>query len=144
MAWWAKAGDVMRGKGYDGVLVLAGPGVVPPRMVLPDSVELVRGSEPGRSGGDMELSSWMGEMRVETGPGSGGSRTEGDSLISIWRARFSRYWLSWRWASPELISAALSVLPWSAEPGTAMWECGSRGEIRGCETALPPALCRKH
>jgi len=34
----------MRGKGYDGVPAV-NPGVIPPRMVFPDSVDVVVGSD---------------------------------------------------------------------------------------------------
>ena len=62
-----RVGLIIRGNGYDGVLA-ASPGVVPPRMVWPDSVDAVAGSDDSSGGDVTAVSSWIGETRDAPGP----------------------------------------------------------------------------
>lgn len=111
----------MRGNGYAGVPA-ANPGVADPRTVFPepdpDSVEAVVGADSGsRSCDDGEFSSWIGETLAAPGM-AGCPPLAGISLLSICRAKFSRYSFNCRCASLESGPTSLSVLQWpSFAPG---------------------------
>ena len=88
----------MGGKGYEGVLAAPNPGVMPPRIVLTDSVDVVSGpadrgvSNAASKDGDM-VSSWIGDtlalpvgVKVPTPPFS--------SLLPNCFANLSRCWVS--------------------------------------------------
>lgn len=143
-------GGVMRGNGYEGVLVVK-LGVMPPRMVLPDSVDAVAGSE--EEAGDMMDSSWMGETLA--GPAmppvvAGCCFERADSsLRSISRARRSRYSFSCLCASALSISTDIlaplplrpssrSALPSSLEIARSGKISSSPAKVSGLEPADRP------